>query len=158
MVGGRYLTPIGYFNERLNHEWINKLPDPPLMFLPSFAAEFHQRSGNSRDPYIADSPVKLEYSLYGGNGVELAQTPQGLADIADLEAITGGPDVVTPRRLGTVGPLGSAWGFTAGASGYYNPDYIPGNSESIDVLQFDAGFHKGDWDVRFECAKPSSRQ
>ena len=33
VVGGRYLTPIGFFNERLNHEWINKLPDPPLMFL-----------------------------------------------------------------------------------------------------------------------------
>ena len=32
VVVGRYLTPIGFFNERLNHEWINRLPDVPLMF------------------------------------------------------------------------------------------------------------------------------
>ena len=30
VVIGRYITPIGFFNERLNHEWINRLPDPPL--------------------------------------------------------------------------------------------------------------------------------
>ena len=155
VVGGRYLTPIGYFNERLNHEWINKLPDPPLMFLQVSPLSSTNGVEIRGAHYIADSPVKLEYSLYGGNGFELAQTPQGLADIADLEAITGGPDVVNAKAIG--GRLGlwvPAWGFTAGASGYYNPDYIPGNSESIDVLQFDAGFHKGDWDVRFRMRKP----
>ena len=29
VVIGRYLTPFGFFNERLNHEWINKMTDTP---------------------------------------------------------------------------------------------------------------------------------
>jgi hypothetical protein len=49
VVLGRYLTPIGFFNERLNHEWINRLPDVPLMFrqvsVPAgFAPDEHRRA------------------------------------------------------------------------------------------------------------------
>ena len=31
-VVGRYLVPIGFYNERLSFEWGNKMPDDPLMF------------------------------------------------------------------------------------------------------------------------------
>ncbi len=136
VVGGRYLTPIGFFNERLNHEWINLLPDPPLMFLQVSPLSSTNGVEFRGARYLFGSPVKMEYSIYGGNGFQLAQTPQGLADVADLEAISGGPDVVDAKALG--GRLGlwvPAWGLTAGVSGYYNPDYIPGSSESINVLQ-----------------------
>src|SRR5262249_44235252 len=100
VVLGRYLTPIGFFNERLNHDWINRLPDPALMFLqvsPLSSTDGLMLRGAT---YLGCSPVKLEYSLYGGNGLQLAAPPKSLNDVANLEAITGGPDETSVKALG----------------------------------------------------------
>ena len=126
LVGGRYITPIGFFNERINHEWINKLPDPPLMFRqvsPQISTDGLEVRGGM---YIGDSPVKMEYSFYGGNGFELTGPPGSLNDVADLGTITGGPDEVDSKAVG--GRLGlwvPKWGLTGGFSGYFNGPYAP---------------------------------
>jgi hypothetical protein len=151
LVGGRYITPIGFFSERINHEWINKLPDPPLMFRqvsPLISTDGVELRGGT---YIGGSPVKLEYSFYGGNGFELTAPPASLNDVADLGAITGGPDEVDSRAIG--GRLGlwvPEWGLTSGVSAYFNGPYAPGAPDNMKLWQFDAGWHKGNWDLRFE--------
>ena len=154
VVGGRYLTPIGFFNERLDHEWINRLPDAPLMFRqvsPQISTDGLEIRGGH---YLFDSPVKFEYAFYGGNGFQITPNqPPGLADVADLEAISGGPDQLNANAVG--GRLGlwiPKWGLTAGASGYHNTHYLVGLPGDYDLWQFDAGWRKGDWDVRFEYA------
>ena len=151
LVGGRYITPIGFFNERINHEWINKLPDPPLMFRqvsPQISTDGVELRGGM---YIGDSPVKMEYSFYGGNGFELTGPPGSLNDVADLGTITGGPDEVNSKAVG--GRLGlwvPKWGLTSGFSGYFNGPYAPGATDNMKLWQFDAGWRKGNWDLRFE--------
>ena len=151
LVGGRYITPIGFFNERINHEWINKLPDPPLMFRqvsPMISTDGVELRGGM---YIGDSPVKLEYMVYGGNGFELSGPPGSLNDVADLGTITGGPDEVDSKAVG--GRLGlwvPAWGLTCGFSAYFNGPYAPGTPDNMRLCQFDAGWRKGNWDLRFE--------
>jgi hypothetical protein len=151
LVGGRYITPIGFFNERINHEWINKLPDPPLMFRqvsPQISTDGLEVRGGM---YIGDSPVKMEYSFYGGNGFELTGPPGSLNDVADLGTITGGPDEVDSKAVG--GRLGlwvPKWGLTGGFSGYFNGPYAPGATDNMKLWQFDTGWRKGNWDLRFE--------
>src|SRR5262249_60546661 len=119
VVAGRFITPIGFFNERLNHEWINKLPDVPLMFRqvsPLVNTDGIQLRGAF---YPTSLPVKVEYSIYGGNGYQLTATPTGIGGVADLEAITGGPDEGDARAVGGPGgPSGPPRGVTRGAFGF----------------------------------------
>ena len=59
---GRFITPIGQFNLWYNHEWINRLPDPPLMFnqvSPQTSTDGIQFSGAT---YLGASPVKFTTS------------------------------------------------------------------------------------------------
>jgi hypothetical protein len=153
VLAGRYITPIGYFNERLNHEWINRLPDPALMFRqvsPLSDTDGLQVRGAC---YLGCLPIKLEYELYGGNGLQLGNAPGSYSEAVDLEAITGGPDETDVRALG--GRLGlwvPEWGFTAGISTYFNGRYSPAAPDQFNLWQLDLGYRKGDWDLRFEYA------
>jgi hypothetical protein len=150
---GRFLTPIGFFNERLNHEWINRLPDVPLMFRqvsPTSSTDGLQLRGAA---YVLDSPVKIEYSIYGGNGMRLDSAPASYNDTANLEGIIGAPDEVEVKALG--GRLGfwvPACGLTGGVSAYFNGRYSPAASDQLNLWQLDFGYHRGNWDARFEYA------
>jgi hypothetical protein len=158
VVGGRYLTPIGFFNERLNHEWINKLPDPPLMFgqiAPLISTDGLQLRGAF---YLGCCPVKVEYSLYGGNGVELGAAPTTYSQAVDFVGIAGGPDEVAAKAIGgRIGIVVPEWGFWAGVSGYYNGSYAPGFPDHFQLWDFDLNYHKGNWDARFEFARTNQQ-
>jgi hypothetical protein len=155
VVGGRYLTPIGFFNERLNHEWINKLPDEPLMFRqvsPLISTDGLQLRGAFYP--CCHWPVKLEYSLYAGNGLEFAQKPTDLTTVADLGGLVDAPDEVDAKALGfRVGFWVPPWGLAGGVSGYFNGHYSPDAPDQIELWQLDLGFHRGPWDARFEFAR-----
>jgi hypothetical protein len=154
VVGGRYLTPIGFFNERLVHEWINKLPDVPVMFRqvsPLSSTDGVQVRGAA---YLGCTPVKLEYSVYGGNGFQFSDTPAGYSQAVDLEGLVGQPDEVDAKAIG--GRLGvwvPAVGITAGLSVYYQNEYLAQTPNDIRLWQVDAGYAKGNWDFRFEFAQ-----
>jgi hypothetical protein len=153
VVLGRYLTPIGFFNERLNHEWINRLPDVPLMFRqvsPLTSTDGVMLRGAT---YLCCSPIKLEYELYGGNGLQAATPPATYSAAVDLEGITGGPDETNVKALG--GRLGfwvPEWGLTGGVSTYFNGRYSSAAPDQFNLWQLDLGYRKGDWDLRFEYA------
>lgn len=158
IVVGRYLDQIGYFNERLNHEWINRLPDPPLMFnqvSPLSSTNGIMLRGGA---YIGCLPVKLEYSLYGGNGLQSNfGTPANLNQVADLAQITGGSDEFDARALGgRLGFVVPEWGFSGGASAYFNGRYISrdngGASDQFNLWGLDLNYRRGNWDARFEFA------
>ncbi len=155
LLAGRYLTPIGFFNEQLNHEWINKLPDVPLMFRqvsPLTSTDGLQLRGGK---YIAGSPFKLTYSGYLGNGFQTAAAPgKGLNGVADLNTLVGGPDEVNVRSYG--GRL-SIWnpliGVTTGISGYHNGAYASNSRDGFNLWQYDFNYRYGNWDARFEYAQ-----
>jgi hypothetical protein len=151
VVAGRYITPIGFFNERLNHEWIHRLPDIPLMFRqvsPLSSTDGLMLRGGF---YIWDSPVKIEYDLYGGNGLQAASAPTTYSATVDLEGITGGSDVQNLNALGgRIGLWIPAWGVQAGISSYFNGRYSSAAPDQFNLWQIDLNYRKGNWDVRFE--------
>jgi hypothetical protein len=151
VVGGRYLTPIGFFNERLNHEWINRLPDAPLMFRQVSPLTSNDGLMLRGATYLWGSPVKMEYCLYGGNGLQAGTAPTSLNEVANLQNITGGPDETSLTSLG--GRLGlwiPEWGLTGGVSTYFNGKYSTAAPDQFNLWQLDLGWHYGDWDLRFE--------
>jgi hypothetical protein len=154
IMAGRFLTPIGFFNERLGPEWINKLPDQPLMFnqvSPLTSTDGLQLRGAN---YLFGSPIKMEYTGYFGNGFQLAQKASNLTQVADFESIAGSPDEVSARAAG--GRLGFWYpqcGLMMGASGYSNGIYSPGAQNHYNLWGLDFGWHYGNWDFRSEFAQ-----
>ena len=72
---GRFLTPIGQFNLWYNHEWVNRLPDPPLMFNQVVAGFLDRRHPAQRGQLPRRITDQDDYQLYFGNGYQLAQKP-----------------------------------------------------------------------------------
>lgn len=153
LSAGRFLTPIGSFNERLGPEWINKLPDIPVMFrqvVPLTSTDGLQLRGAR---YLGDLPLKVEYSAYAGNGFQFAQRPTALTQVADIQGLTGNPDEVTSAAYGgRVGLWAPLPGLNFGVSGYTNGIYSPGSKNHYDIVDFDFNYHRGNWDFRAEVA------
>lgn len=154
VVGGRYLAPIGFFNERLHTPWINKMPDFPLMMRTTTLADFSLTGAQLRGSrYLLGSPVKMEYSLYAANGLGM---PGGgtLTDWANL-----GKSIETTKNAnnsmaygGRVGFWIPAVGLYGGASYFGNSAYTPSAGADTQLWDFDLSFRQGNWDVRFEYA------
>lgn len=154
-VTGRYLTPIGFFNERLHTPWINKMPDFPLMMQTVSLADFSLNGAQLRGAkYLFGSPLKVEYSVYAANGLG---TPGAgaLTDWADLGAL-----IETTKEVNQAMAFGGRLGFWLPECGLYggfsyfaNRTYTPEAGADLDLWQIDMNYHKGNWDVRFEYAQ-----
>ncbi len=161
IIAGRMVAPIGWYNERLNNPWVNKLPTdtagaPPLLWLqvlPPFSLLGIQAQGSF---YLGCSPIKFEYNAYVSNGLNLSPATAGaptIDELANLENIESTFSVISNDKAvgGRVGLWWPEKGLAAGVSGMYNGDYVSGGFEdSISILAVDFNFHKGDWDVRAE--------
>jgi hypothetical protein len=157
IVAGRFPAPIGFFNERLNSPWINKLPDAPLMFKqvsPPMSLLGLQARGAT---YLGNSPFKLEYSAYVSNGLELNNQAPGLNDVANLENMQNTYNFVTNAKMygGRVALWYPEMGLEVGLSGLLNGSYTPITGQAIRLWDLDLNYHKGNWDVRFEYAELS---
>jgi hypothetical protein len=152
-VVGRYLLPIGFYNERLAFEWGNKMPDDPLMFhqvSPLASTNGLQLRGSS---YLFRSPVKMEYSLYAGNGMELAAPPAVVADLADLSVLASSDETHAKAVGGRLGLWVPQWGVNGGVSGYFDYNYaLSAPTLNLGIVSVDASYHRGNWDARFESA------
>ena len=155
VVVGRFPAPIGFFNERLNSPWINKLPDAPLIFRqvsPPISLNGIQARGAT---YLGDSPLKLAYSVYAASGLQLNNQAPGLNDVANLENLENTYGVVSSEP--TFGGRLSLWcpkiGVEVGVSYLHNADYTPVAEDGIQLWTLDANYHKGNWDFRFEYAE-----
>ena len=158
-VAGRFLTPIGFFNERIQPDWINKLPDIPLMFRQVTPSEFALNGLQFRGAsYLFCSPVKMEYALYAANGLGLPANndPTGLANLDELsdttkninDAMSGG---------GRIGFWIPEWGLNFGFSGFVSRPYGEMAGPDVNLGDIDASYHRGNWDIRFEYANMFER-
>jgi hypothetical protein len=161
IIAGRFVAPIGWFNERLNNPWINKLPGDapgsgPLLWqqvLPPFSLLGVQATGSF---YLGCSPLKLEYAAYISNGLNLTPAMAGAPTINELANLENMEDTFTiiSNEKAVGGRLGLWWpamGLEGGVSAMYNGDYVAGGFEdAIGLWALDFNYHKGNWDVRAE--------
>jgi hypothetical protein len=161
IIAGRFVAPIGWYNERINNPWVNKLPaDAPgsaplpwLQVLPPFSLLGVQATGSF---YLGSSPIKLEYAAYVSNGLNVAPMVAGsptIDELANLENMQNTFNVRTDKKA-VGGRLGFWWpqvGLEAGFSAMYNSDYLVGGfSDNISLWVVDLNYRKGNWDVRAE--------
>lgn len=156
LVIGRFLVPIGFYNERIHPAWINKLPDNPLMFRQVTPTDFSQNGIQIRGgKYLGCSPVKMEYSAYASNGMGIEGEDLELTEIANVNEMREAFDNVNNSlaygsRLGLWVP---EHGLTAGVSVLANGSYTEEPGNDLTIWQLDAGWREGNWDLRAEYAQ-----
>jgi hypothetical protein len=167
IIAGRYVTPIGFFNERLNNPWVNKLPGDapgsgPLLWqqvLPAFSMLGVQAAGAF---YLFNSPIKMEYNVYLGNGLNFTPATAGaptVSELANLENMESTFTTVT-NSVAVGGRVGLWWpelGLAAGFSAFHNPDYIAGFNDAMNIFAVDFNYHMGDWDFRAEFGRANQQ-
>lgn len=142
---GKFLSPIGQFQERLHPSWVNKLPNAPAGFghgglQPLSDVGLQVRGG------VPLGSQKFTYAVYAGNG------PAGVGHHGlELEGFS--PDNNSNKAVG--GRLGyfimpqleiGVSALQAGVGG----DNIVGDQPEYELMGVDAAFTRGPWDVRLE--------
>jgi len=161
VIAGRFVAPIGWFNERLNNPWIQKLPadapgSAPLLWsqvLPAMSLMGIQARGSF---YLGCSPIKMEYTAYVSNGLNVIPGTIGSPtadEVANLENMEDTFSIISNQRAWG-GRLGLWWpeaGLEGGLSAMYSPEYLEGNPGlSMTLWAVDLNYHQGNWDARFE--------
>jgi hypothetical protein len=153
-VVGHFLAPIGFFNERLHPQWINKLPDFPVMMQQAQLSDLSINGFQFRGAkYLGPSSVKPEYSLFIANGLGLPEKTNltSLANLDNIKETSKGLNdaMAYGGRLGLWLPR---WRLNGGLSGYLNRPFTPDGGININLWAFDANYHRGNWDFRLEYA------
>jgi len=149
---GYFLAPIGYWSERGDPRWINKLPDSAVVMqqvIPDGLAMTGLQFRGAK--YLFGSPVKMEYSLAAGNGFGIPGS--GLAnDWYDQAGLIGSTANVNEGML-YIARLGF-WlptrGINFGISELVNAPYGTQLGAVVNVVQPYFNYHRGNWDFRFE--------
>jgi len=161
LSAGRFLAPIGFFNEQQYFSWINKFPDFPAAMLQVSRADFSINGLQLRGAtYLGDSPVKSDYAFYAANGLGVPLDKNGNATlnaVANLDALNDTSKDANNAVAygGRVGFWVPKWGVNAGVSGFFNRPYTQDTTTgmNIDLWNIFANYTQGNWDFHFEGAQ-----
>jgi hypothetical protein len=157
---GYFLAPIGFYNERIDAEWINKLPDQPLVMRQVIPYGLTLTGLQFRgSKYLFDSPVKMEYSVYATNATGVpggAGRQPGWANLDRLLGTTANLNsgMAYGGRLGFWIP---ARGINFGVSEFANAPYSNTAGAITSIWQPYFNYHRGNWDYRFEYGQNYER-
>jgi hypothetical protein len=153
VLAGRYLPPIGFFNERLHFSPIRKMPDFPVVERTVTPGDFSLNGVEARGAaYLFCSPVKFEYAAYVANGLGLpGKTLSALANLDRLAETTAEANNAMAFG-GRVGLWAPELGLNGGFSLFFNRPYVETAGNDIDLWNVDLNYHQGNWDARFEYA------
>ena len=149
---GYFLSPIGFWSERLDPRWINKLPDVPLVMrqvIPDGLTTTGLMLRGAR--YLFRSPVKFEYAVAATNGLGVPGngTAADFADLGGLIGTTGGINDAA-AYCARVALWLPARGINFGVSELVNVPYSRMAGPNVHVFDPYFNYHRGNWDVRFE--------
>jgi len=152
LTAGKFLSPIGDFQQHLHPTWINKLPDRPAGFFEDGGNEALTEVGVMARGAFPVGSMTLDYAIFGGNGPRLSDVPdEGVL----LEGFGGGDNNGDKDFGGRIGLRPLPY-ISIGVSGMHAK--VRGNDGSsgavtkadYDLEDVDAAFTKGYWDIRGE--------
>lgn len=155
VVAGKFLSPLGQFQERLHPAWINKLPDRPPGFtheagaLPLSEVGLMLRGGATIEPAL------VNYSVYVGNGPQV-ELDDGMLEMVELEGFGSDDngDKAVGGRLGflPIPELEIGGSFLVAQIEGKKAAGIDGPTTEGDYTLFgaDMAYTRGPLDVRFE--------
>lgn len=151
LTAGKFLSPIGDFQQHLHPSWINKLPDRPAGFVEDGGAEALSEVGAMARGAFPIGGMTADYAVYVGNGPRLSEEAgegvllEGFGGDNNDDKAFGGRIGLHPLPYITVGFSGMRAKVkgNAGSGGAVSE----GNYDLEDV---DAAYTKGNLDIRGE--------
>jgi hypothetical protein len=149
---GYFLAPIGFWNERLDPRWINKLPDIPLVMrqvIPDGLTVTGLQFRGAK--YLFRSPLKMEYAFFASNGLGVPGSGK-VGDWADNGGLVGTTGNVNNAMAygGRIAFWLPECGINFGISEFVNSPYNLAFGVYSSIWQPYFNYHRGNWDVRFE--------
>lgn len=151
---GKFLVPFGIFNERLHQDWINKLPDRPLIYDDEVGIAQESSIGAYLKGAIPYHAQKFNYALYIDNGPALITDDADSAGMLDFDNFSdNNHNKAVGGRIGYLPIPELEIGYSA-VTADVNPDDfkdVSMCSQAIDFTykrQFES--LKGDLDIRTE--------
>ena len=152
---GRFLVPFGIFNERLHQDWINKLPDRPLIYDDEVGIVQESGTGGFVRGAFPWDNTKFNYALYIDNGPGLITKDSEAAGMLDRDNFTdNNHNKSIGGRLGYLPIPELEVGYSAQAAkvspqGFENVDMF---TQGVDITyKRQVECLRGDIDVRMEC-------
>ncbi|HZD25897.1 MAG TPA: porin [Alphaproteobacteria bacterium] len=150
-TAGKFLSPIGDFQQHQHPSWINKLPDRPAGFVEDGGTEPLSEVGVMARGAVPVGDMTATYALYVGNGPRMADNADGGVSLEGF----GGDDNRSKAWGGRLGlhPLPYVTvGVSGMASRIRGNEGSGGDVSSADyrLEDVDAAFTRGAWDVRGE--------
>ncbi len=149
---GYFLAPIGFWNERLDPVWINKLPDVPLVMRQVIPDNLTISGLQFRGAkYLFGSPIKMEYAIFASNGLAVpgAGGQGAWANLGLLSGTTSGVNNAAAYG-GRIGFWIPTRGINFGVSEFVNSPYSKSDGAVVSIWQPYFNYHRGNWDFRFE--------
>jgi hypothetical protein len=148
LVAGKFLSPVGQFQQFQHPPWINKLPDRPAGFVEDGGDEPLTEVGVMARGGVPLGKMRGTYAVYLGNGPRLSDTGpalEGFAGDNNEDKAFGGRVSLFPvpsLEIGFSGTRTTIKGIQAQSGSATSADY--------DLIDGDFAFTKGPWDVRGE--------
>ena len=151
ITAGKFLSPIGDFQQHLHPTWINKLPDRPAGFVEDGGDEHLSEVGVMARGAVPVGSTVVDYAVFVGNGPRLAESLdegvklEGFSGDNNGNKAVGGRIGIRPLPYLSVGVSA----MTASISGNegIGGSVTSGNYHLEDV---DFAFTRKNWDVRGE--------
>ena len=150
VVAGKFLSPVGDFQQHIHPAWINKLPDRPTGFGDDSAIPLSDIGVMARGAFPLAEGMSADYAVFVGNGPQI-DSDEGVAlegfggDNNDNKAV-GGRLGFRPVPYVNVGVSGMTTK-VAGNVGLGGPVPTQGTLYLVDV---DGAFTPPNWDIRGE--------
>jgi hypothetical protein len=152
---GKFLVPMGYFNEYLSPEYANKLPDRPYCLWQIVPIVWAETGVQLRGQFELPSDREINYAVYLVNGLEQAANAGGsvgeggsIRSMRQNNRDSNNSDKAYGGRIGFKPREELEFGFS-----YYTGAYTIDGKENLSIMDFDVEYKKDDWTLRGEYVR-----
>ena len=149
---GKFLVPMGRFNEYLSPEYANKLPDRPSCLWRIVPIVWAETGVQLRGQYDHASGWSVNYAGYVVNGLEQPANSDGsVGEGGDIRGMRGNHRDSNDNDKAVGGRVGfkPAPEWEVGVS-YYTGAYTVDGRQRLSIMDVDAEYHKDEWTFRGE--------
>ena len=149
---GKFLVPMGYFNEYLSPEYANKLPDRPYCLWQIVPIVWAETGVQLRGQYELPSDREINYAVYLVNGLEQSANDDGsvgeggsIRSMRPNNRDSNNNDKAYGGRIGF-----KPWRELEVGFSYYTGAYTIDGRQNLSIMDFDMEYKKNDWTLRGE--------
>ena len=152
---GKFLVPMGYFNEYLSPEYANKLPDRPYCLWQIVPIVWAGTGVQLRGQYELPSDREINYAVYIVNGLEQPANADGsVGEGGSIRSMRPNNRDSNNSNKAYGGRIGfKPWKELEVGLSYYTGAYTIDGKQDLSIMDLDVEYKKNDWTLRGEYVR-----